>query len=50
MCQDLVSKNSWTRLPMELILMVMSSILNLEFIIINDKDDYETIICYTDDI
>lgn len=50
MCQDLVSNSSWTRLPMELILMVISNIFNLKFVIINDSDDYETVICYTDDI
>lgn len=47
MCQDLSNDNSWTRLPTELILMVVSYIFKLNIIIINDNNTYETNICIT---
>ena len=43
MCQDMSNENSWTRLPTQLFLMVISQIYQKEIVIIHDSG-YETII------
>lgn len=40
MCQDISNNHSWSRLPTEIILMVLSYIYKLEFIIIGSTSDY----------
>jgi hypothetical protein len=44
MCQDLSSSHSWSRLPTELILMVISIIYRVEIIILNSGTTYEHVI------
>ena len=45
MCTDISSMTSWSRLPTEIILMVLSFIYKIKFVIINDKDsEYESVI------
>lgn len=41
MCDDLASDFSWTRLPTQLILMVLSKLLNIKIIIISDTSEYQ---------
>ena len=41
MCQDLTNKSSWTRMPTQLILLVLSYIYKLEIVIISRLNDYE---------
>jgi hypothetical protein len=41
MCQDLSNNHSWSRLPTQLILMVLSYIYKLEFVIIGSNSSYE---------
>jgi hypothetical protein len=43
MCQDMSNDNSWTRLPTQLFLMIISRLYKIEIIIIHDSN-YETII------
>jgi len=46
MCVDLATDSSWTRLNTQLIFMVMSQLLNLKFVILNDShENYSTEIC-----
>ena len=44
MCQDLSNEYTWTRLPTQLIMMVISLFFNVRFHIISDNNDYEHII------
>ena len=44
MLKDLSNEGSWTMLPTQLILMVISLIFQVEIIIINNETEYETII------
>jgi hypothetical protein len=49
MCQDLTNHYSWTRLPTELILMIISLIYKIQIIIIVNSSEYEhTINVYND--
>jgi len=41
MCQDLTNNHSWTRIPTQLILTVLSYIYKLEIIILSNLNDYE---------
>lgn len=41
MCQDLQNNGSWSRLPTQLILMVISLLYKLNIVIINNSNDYE---------
>ena len=41
MCQDLSNNHSWSRLPTQLILMVLSYIYKLEFIVVGSNSEYE---------
>lgn len=41
MCQDLSNNHSWSRLPTQLILMILSYIYKLEFIVVGSNSDYE---------
>ena len=41
MCQDLTNNHSWSRLPTQIILMVLSYVYKLEFIIVGSNNDYE---------
>jgi hypothetical protein len=41
MCQDLLNKYAWDRLPTQIILMVLSYVYKLEIIILNNKGTYE---------
>lgn len=41
MCQDITNKYSWSRLPTQLILLLVSFLYRLEIIIINNHSDYE---------
>jgi hypothetical protein len=50
MCKDIVSYNSWNRLPTNLIMVVMSWIFNIRIIIISDNTNYENIINAYDNI
>jgi hypothetical protein len=43
MCQDMANDNSWTRLPTQLFLMVISKLYNTEIVIIHDSG-YESVI------
>jgi len=43
MCQDMANDNSWTRLPTQLFLMVISQLYKIEIIILHDSG-YETVI------
>jgi hypothetical protein len=43
MCQDMANDNSWTRLPTQLFLMVISQLYKTKIVIIHDSD-YETVI------
>lgn len=40
MCQDVSNMNAWSKLPTQLILMVLSYAFKLEFVILNDNGDY----------
>lgn len=42
MCQDLSNLCAWNKLPMELILMIISYVFKLEIIIINNLSEYES--------
>lgn len=42
MCTDLTTKHSWSRLPTQLLLMMMSYIFRIEIIILNNKDTSRT--------
>lgn len=44
MCQDLSNNHSWTRLPTQLLLLVISYVFKLEIIIIRNSSSYETVI------
>ena len=44
MCQDITDDRSWTKLPTNLILLVLSWIFNLEIIIVNELNDHELIL------
>ena len=44
MCQDLANEFSWTRLPTQLIMMVISLFFKVKFHIISNNNDYEHII------
>lgn len=44
MCIDLWNNKNWSRLPTQLIMMIISYFYDIKFIIINDDNDYETII------
>ena len=41
MCQDVMNNYSWTKLPTQLILMMISYVFKLEIIILNNVGDYE---------
>jgi len=43
MCQDMANDNSWTRLPTQLFLMVISQLYKVEIVILHDSG-YETVI------
>jgi hypothetical protein len=43
MCQDMANDNSWTRLPTQLFLMVISQLYKIEIVILHDSG-YETVI------
>lgn len=45
MCIDLLSNSSWNRLNTEILLMIMSIVLNLKFTIFHSDNDHKTIIC-----
>lgn len=40
MCQDVSNMNAWSKLPTQLILMVLSYVFKLEFVILNNNGDY----------
>lgn len=40
MCQDIADDRSWTKLPTQLILMIVSLIFKLEIVVINDENDW----------
>lgn len=42
MCQDLSNNHSWSKLPTQLLLLVISYIFKVEIIILNNKNSYET--------
>jgi hypothetical protein len=44
MCQDFASNNSWTRLPTQMVMMVISHLFNVQFIIISNLSTYEHVI------
>ena len=50
MCQDLTNNHSWTRMPSQLILMVISYLYKVEIIIISNMNDYENRISAFDNL
>jgi hypothetical protein len=44
MCQDVTNMQSWTKLPTQLILMVISYVFKLKIIILNNNGNYENVI------
>jgi hypothetical protein len=48
MCQDVSNSQSWSKLPTELILMIISYIYKIEIIVLNNVNDYEIRICSFD--
>ena len=44
MCQDLGNNHSWSKLPAEIILMVVSNIYGVEIVIVNNQNSYESTI------
>lgn len=44
MCQDLANGSSWTRLPTQIIILFISSIMNVRFEIFNNQSDYVTVL------